>query len=384
MPIFVESGYFRQNHHLLFNAIQLFMKKTLLTLAAGLMAMSAVAQAPTAEELSAYSVRVDWAGDSINYPTVGKAIVTYPTEGSTASIRISEPTGVINLTAKYDAAAGELSMYPQMAGMDEDTYQYRMIVPASVKTLAPTDSKFSTATIGGHIFSDAITFGPWNMILTSNFTDNAGVVYATDINTVIYKPNCTVTLGKIEEDDANDYVYKKGEVLELRAYAEQDMKRLTVYNFDEMGGCLVLNLDNNEACTVPSGDVVYKNGAKRVYKSFALDASTIGGYDAVKAANPDAAGTIEDGKVIKLGSFGLLNTVRTGDRGLYYEATITLDNSLDIISGIADTQVPNQVASVSYANLAGMVSAEPFSGVNVKITRYTDGSISAEKVIVRK
>lgn len=360
------------------------MKKTLLTLAAGLMAVSAVAQAPSADELSGYSVRVDMIGDSINYPTVGKAIVTYPTEGSTASIRISEPTGIINLTAKYEASTGALAMYAQMAGMDEDTYQYRMIVPASVKTLAPTDSKFSATTIAGTLNADGIFFGPWNMILTSSFTDNAGVVYASDINTSIYKPNCTVTLGKIEEDEANDYVYKKGEVLELKAYAEQNGKRLTVYNFDEMGGCLVLNLDNNEACTVPSADVVYKNGAKRVYKAFALDASTIGGYDAVKAANPDAAGTIEGNKVIKLGSFGLLNTARSGDRGLYYEATITLANELDLVSGVADTQVVKQVAFVTYANLAGVLSAEPFSGVNVKITRYTDGTTSAEKVIVRK
>ena len=189
------------------------MAKFLLSMAVALMATTAVAQAPSADELSKYSVRVDFVGDSIHYPTVGKSIVTYATEGSTATINIGEPTGLINLKAKYDDATTALTMYPQMAGMDDETYQYRMIVPASVKTQAPT--AFGSATISGNLFDNMITYGPWNMILT-NFTDNKGVVYDKDITTCIFKPNCTVTLGVIEEDDANDYVYKKGAVQELR------------------------------------------------------------------------------------------------------------------------------------------------------------------------
>ena len=39
------------------------------------------------------------------------------------------------------------------------------------------------------------------------------------------------------------------------------------------------------------------------------------------------------------------------------------------------------VASVSYVNLAGLVSTEPFNGVNVVVTTYTDGSKSSVKVI---
>ena len=39
------------------------------------------------------------------------------------------------------------------------------------------------------------------------------------------------------------------------------------------------------------------------------------------------------------------------------------------------------VASVSYVNLAGQVSTEPFNGVNVVVTTYTDGSKSSVKVI---
>ena len=48
------------------------MAKFLLSMAVALMATTAVAQAPSADELSKYSVRVDFVGDSIHYPTVGK------------------------------------------------------------------------------------------------------------------------------------------------------------------------------------------------------------------------------------------------------------------------------------------------------------------------
>ena len=59
-------------------------------------------------------------------------------------------------------------------------------------------------------------------------------------------------------------------------------------------------------------------------------------------------------------------------------------NSICLPSGITDTQVAKQVANVSYVNLAGMTSSTPFDGVNVKVIRYTDGSMNTQKVIVRK
>ncbi len=34
-----------------------------------------------------------------------------------------------------------------------------------------------------------------------------------------------------------------------------------------------------------------------------------------------------------------------------------------------------------YYNLAGVESAEPFKGVNLKVTTYTDGSRTTEKII---
>lgn len=50
-------------------------------------------------------------------------------------------------------------------------------------------------------------------------------------------------------------------------------------------------------------------------------------------------------------------------------------------TGVNDVNATKTVAGVHYVNLAGQVSAQPFSGVNIKVTNYTDGSKQAVKVI---
>ena len=67
---------------------------------------------------------------------------------------------------------------------------------------------------------------------------------------------------------------------------------------------------------------------------------------------------------------------------LYYvvEKQVTLKTGENIITGIED--VTNKtVADVKYYNLMGVESNEPFNGVNIVVTRYTDGSISTSKVL---
>lgn len=53
----------------------------------------------------------------------------------------------------------------------------------------------------------------------------------------------------------------------------------------------------------------------------------------------------------------------------------------NVNTSVTTTVAHKQVASVTYYNLAGIASATPFDGVNIVLTRYTDGSHSAIKVI---
>ena len=48
---------------------------------------------------------------------------------------------------------------------------------------------------------------------------------------------------------------------------------------------------------------------------------------------------------------------------------------------IEEIENAKNVASVKYYNLAGVESAEPFSGVNIEVTTYSDGSTTTKKVL---
>ncbi len=52
-----------------------------------------------------------------------------------------------------------------------------------------------------------------------------------------------------------------------------------------------------------------------------------------------------------------------------------------VVTGIHDIAAVNNVASVRYYNLAGHSSTVPFSGVNIVVTTFTDGSKTTQKVI---
>ena len=52
-------------------------------------------------------------------------------------------------------------------------------------------------------------------------------------------------------------------------------------------------------------------------------------------------------------------------------------------TGLADFTVDKEISSVTYVNSLGMTSDKPFEGVNIIITRYTDGTTSTSKAMKR-
>lgn len=55
-----------------------------------------------------------------------------------------------------------------------------------------------------------------------------------------------------------------------------------------------------------------------------------------------------------------------------------VDGDPSAVENVATTKT---VAGISYVNLAGMQSATPFNGVNLVVTRYSDGTVSTTKVM---
>ena len=52
-----------------------------------------------------------------------------------------------------------------------------------------------------------------------------------------------------------------------------------------------------------------------------------------------------------------------------------------VVTGLYNTNVAKQVSSVFYVNTLGVTSDKPFDGVNIVVTRYTDGTQSTVKVL---
>lgn len=64
----------------------------------------------------------------------------------------------------------------------------------------------------------------------------------------------------------------------------------------------------------------------------------------------------------------------------YVVSPINLTAS-SIITAVNDVNTTKTVKQVRYYNLAGVESSEPFDGVNVVVTTYTDGTRTAAKVL---
>ena len=63
-----------------------------------------------------------------------------------------------------------------------------------------------------------------------------------------------------------------------------------------------------------------------------------------------------------------------------WEVTLS-DQPEEIITSISNLNLNKEVAKVTYVNLMGVESDRPFEGVNIVVTRYTDGSETITKVI---
>ena len=52
-----------------------------------------------------------------------------------------------------------------------------------------------------------------------------------------------------------------------------------------------------------------------------------------------------------------------------------------IITAVSDVTAGRAVSGVTYYNAVGVASATPHRGVNVVVTRYSDGTVTTSKVV---
>ena len=52
-----------------------------------------------------------------------------------------------------------------------------------------------------------------------------------------------------------------------------------------------------------------------------------------------------------------------------------------IVTAVSQLTAGREVVSVTYCDVAGRMSAKPFEGVNIVVTRYSDGTVTTGKAV---
>lgn len=120
------------------------------------------------------------------------------------------------------------------------------------------------------------------------------------------------------------------------------------------------------------------------------------GFKVDYSFNSSATPELKDGNVYSFEALVKEVAVATTDaksapRKVAYDSTVTpstkfvvypLDlDDIKVATGVNDVNSAKEVKGVSYFNMMGVESAQPFDGVNIMVTTYTDGTSSAAKVI---
>ncbi|MBQ4007944.1 MAG: hypothetical protein II603_05335, partial [Muribaculaceae bacterium] len=56
-----------------------------------------------------------------------------------------------------------------------------------------------------------------------------------------------------------------------------------------------------------------------------------------------------------------------------------LEGGPNVVTAVNDVTARREVASVTYVNMQGMQSATPFEGINIVVTKYTNGETQVAK-----
>ena len=371
------------------------MKKLLLSVA--LMGVMTASAAPTADEMAAITLGINYWGET----SIGNNTLTITPSTSVegmwevAGFDRKIEYGTVKMTIADD---GAITIAPQMVGSDYDydTYEtvYYMLVPAESVEKSPMD--FTNDRITGTYADGVITLNEWNIVkVDQSFSQNKGTLYSRNINTSMMKPNTTVAMGIWDEKLSDDWDFlgwnkidvSQGEKL---AAAVQDEYTLNVLNYDEVGSCMALELNfDHLTATSPAEQVTFMTtgSTPRQYALYNISPVLLSEDD--DAIGGPITGTIsEDLKTITFDNIATLRidhpSIGWGDHAApMHKLILTFDEPLvnPVATGIETIATDAQVTSVKYVNMAGQVSNRAFEGVNIMVTTHADGTTTATKVI---
>ena len=166
------------------------MKKFTLSLATLFVAVAAIAS-PTAEEVSALTLRIDKVdGATIRVKNSDDLNAVLNENGS---ISLNNFEGYSSLNVFFNEDGSIYAPAQTFTVFDEDTYEtvYYLAVPAASKNKTPMEAYNDRIT--GTYVNGRITLDAWNAIkTTAYFSENLGTLYAYDVTTMVVAPNAQV------------------------------------------------------------------------------------------------------------------------------------------------------------------------------------------------
>ena len=373
------------------------MKKTLLTLTVA--AMGLAASAITAEEAAQMTLRFDAMDEtplSTSTNTASPLLVESTTEGMWEIVNFYNDMN-LKITIADD---GTVTVAPQILGGDYDytTYEsvYYMIVPEASADKNPME--VYNDRVNGSYEEGILWLEPWNIItVNQSFSENRGAKFAEGMSTTICAPNASVSRGMWMADlDDNDRfqgwerlsMWPERHNVRVQVFANQ----MSIGNFLGMyTECPVANfaLDlDAKTVTFNAMETVIRAASGNEYTMMAIPETLTDQHQAGLADTPVVGTISDDYTTITISNFCVMRsdenfqTVDYCHGNPVHTLIINLDEPLNADhTAIADAHATKTVDGVSYVNLAGQTSNKPFEGVNIVVTRYTDGTTSTSKIV---
>lgn len=298
--------------------------------------------------------------------------------------------GDINNTLKENNEA-EITFAPNMA---KDMTEYRVLKGVAGATTGSAFEKIAHGAI------KVDQNGLMNPVFTDQIVD--GTVYVPELYTE-YNGN---TYGCYKQSVSDAYVelrvksivaadYTNDENGTRYIHAAIDLSSI-IYNYDKDSRYLVRVWRQ-----VGNGEKVLLNGHKEAWQTNYADLALMGMdenkygktpskiftlYDTFEAmtSKPSAAPSLmANGETVNIEDVKYTVTLYVKDdtSGKYYVKTDEITPATSIPTGISTVNAAAQVESVRYYNTIGVESSEPFKGVNIVVTRYSDGNTITSKMI---
>ena len=102
-------------------------------------------------------------------------------------------------------------------------------------------------------------------------------------------------------------------------------------------------------------------------------------------ASDNVAVTLDNDRLLVTSSEDLVQrTVVVSATQKGHTQFVELTIAIDSVTGVESVEQAKAISSVTYVNAAGQQSATPFSGLNIVVTRYTDGSTTTVKQVINR